>query len=132
MEAREGDIISPLGQAGDRRTVEHGFWRKARRTLGLIPFSEDAVAAFYCATDPATPLRVKAALFGALAYFVLPFDVIPDFVAGLGYTDDAAVLIAALKLVGSAIKDSHREAARRWLAAERHQSDAGEDATVVN
>ena len=60
-----------------------------------MPFTEDAVAAFYCATDSATPLPIRATLFGALAYFVLPFDAIPDFILGLGYTDDAAVLVAA-------------------------------------
>src|SRR3569833_1075760 len=68
----------------DEQIVRDGFWTKARQTLGRIPFSVDAVAAFYCATDAATPLAVRASLFGALAYFVLPFDVIPDFLLGLG------------------------------------------------
>src|SRR5580704_931065 len=76
--------------------VRDGFWRKARQTLGKVPFTEDAVAAFYCALDSATPLPIRATLFGALAYFVMPFDAIPDFILGLGYTDDAAILIAAL------------------------------------
>ena len=53
-------------------TVRRGFWEKARRTLGRVPFTEDAVAAFYCATDSATPLAIRATLLGALAYFVLP------------------------------------------------------------
>ena len=76
--------------ANDEQTVREGFWTKARRTLGRVPFSEDAVAAFHCAFDSATPLPIRATLLGALAYFVLPLDVIPDFIAGLGYTDDAA------------------------------------------
>jgi uncharacterized membrane protein YkvA (DUF1232 family) len=62
----------------DERIVQDGFWQKARKTLGRVPFSEDAVAAFYCATDAATPMPVRATLFGALAYFVLPIDAIPD------------------------------------------------------
>ncbi len=99
----------------DEQTVNRGFWRKARRTLGRVPFTEDAVAAFYCATDSATPLPIRATLFGALAYFVVPLDVIPDMVLGLGFTDDAAVLLAAFTAARMHITDAHREKARAWL-----------------
>jgi len=101
--------------AQDEALVRNGFWRKARQTLGKVPFTEDAVAAFHCATDAATPLRVRAILFGALAYFVMPFDVIPDFLLGLGFTDDAAVLIAAFAAASAHITKAHREKARAWL-----------------
>jgi uncharacterized membrane protein YkvA (DUF1232 family) len=99
----------------DETSVRAGFWRKVRQTLGKVPFTEDAVAAFHCATDPATPLAIRATLFGALAYFVMPFDAIPDFLFGLGFTDDAAVLIAAFTAARSHITESHREKARAWL-----------------
>ena len=99
----------------DEQIVQEGFWTKARKTLGRVPFTEDAVAAFYCATDSATPLPVRATLFGALAYFILPFDVIPDFLLGLGYTDDAAVLLAAYTTCKTYITETHREKARAWL-----------------
>jgi uncharacterized membrane protein YkvA (DUF1232 family) len=102
----------------DEQIVRDGFWPKMRQTLGRIPFSEDAVAAFYCATDAATPLPVRATLFGALAYFVLPFDVVPDFLIGLGYTDDAAVLLAAFTTAKTYITDDHRAKARAWLMKE--------------
>lgn len=103
----------------DEQIVQQGFWTKARQTLGRIPFSEDAVAAFHCATDGATPLPVRATLFGALAYFVLPFDVVPDFLLGLGYTDDAAVLLAAFTTCKTYITDGHRAKARAWLRKEQ-------------
>jgi uncharacterized membrane protein YkvA (DUF1232 family) len=102
----------------DEQIVRDGFWTKMRQTVGSIPFSEDAVAAFYCATDATTPLPVRAALFGALAYFVLPFDVVPDFLIGLGYTDDAAVLLAAFTTAKTYITDDHRAKARTWLLKE--------------
>ena len=54
-------------------------------------------------------------LFGALAYFILPSDVIPDFIAALGYTDDASIMFAALKAVQAHIVESHRTRARRFL-----------------
>ena len=97
-------------------TVRRNFWQKARRSLGRVPFTEDAVAAFYCATDSATPMAIRATLFGALAYFVLPFDAVPDFLPVLGFTDDAAVLATALKLVTSHMTPQHRDAARDALA----------------
>jgi uncharacterized membrane protein YkvA (DUF1232 family) len=59
---------------------------------------------------------VKAALLGALAYFVLPVDLVPDILPVLGYADDAAVLATALRLVASHIRPEHREAARQALA----------------
>ena len=102
-------------QATNQATVRGGFWQKARKTLGRVPFTEDAVAAFYCATDSATPLPIRATLFGALAYFVLPVDAIPDFIPGLGFTDDAALLIAAFAAARAHITGTHREKARAWL-----------------
>jgi uncharacterized membrane protein YkvA (DUF1232 family) len=99
----------------DETRVRGGFWRTARQTLGKVPFTEDAVAAFYCAVDSATPLPIRATLFGALAYFVMPFDAIPDFIVGLGYTDDAAILIAAFTAARVHITEAHRAKARAWL-----------------
>jgi uncharacterized membrane protein YkvA (DUF1232 family) len=101
--------------AGVERTVRQGFWDKVRRTLRLVPFLEEAVAAFYCATDPKTPNIVRVTLFGALAYFILPFDAVPDFLVGLGFTDDLAVLVGALRTVGSHVTEEHRERARETL-----------------
>jgi uncharacterized membrane protein YkvA (DUF1232 family) len=99
----------------DRRRTEDGFWRKLRRYAGRIPFGDEVLAAYYCAVDPATPLRAKAVLYGALAYFVLPVDLIPDWIAGLGFTDDAAVLAAAVRSILPHIKDHHRDAAQSTI-----------------
>ncbi|HUD53374.1 YkvA family protein [Parvibaculum sp.] len=105
----------PAVVARNERTVREGFWRKMARVAGKIPFAEDAAAAWFCTRDHETPLRVKATLLAALAYFVLPTDIIPDFIAGLGFTDDASVLMAAIGLVSSHLKPTHREAARKAL-----------------
>jgi uncharacterized membrane protein YkvA (DUF1232 family) len=92
------------------------FWTKLRRVLVRIPFAEDLVAAYYCAFDPDTPAYVRAVLFGAIAYFVLPTDMVPDFLAGLGFTDDASVLAAAIAAVGGHIAPRHRIRAKSALA----------------
>ena len=102
--------------ARDEDTVRRGFWRKARRFAARVPFAEDLLAAYYCAFDRDTPMQVKAALLGALAYFVLPLDVMPDVMPMLGFADDAAVLATAVRLVASHLRPEHRDAARRALA----------------
>lgn len=100
------------------RKVRRDFWAKLRRFAGQVPFVEDFVAAYYCALDPTTPMRVRGMLLAALAYFILPFDLIPDMIPGLGFTDDAAVLAAVFGLVSSHITPIHRAAAARALDKE--------------
>lgn len=107
--------IDPIKMRSDADLVRRRFWDKLRRSLARIPFADRVVAARYAATDPATPLRDKAVLLGALAYFIAPVDAIPDFVAMLGYTDDLAVLTLALRTAAGAIRAEHREQARAWL-----------------
>lgn len=119
---QDGMADATADVARDEETVRRGFWRKARRVAAGLPFAEDLVAAYYCALDRDTPLRVKAALLAALAYFVLPFDVVPDVMPVLGFTDDAAVLATALRLVAGHIGPTHRAAARDALA--RNLADA--------
>jgi uncharacterized membrane protein YkvA (DUF1232 family) len=102
-------------RAREEARVRARFWPKLKRVAGQIPFAEDLLAAYYCAFDRDTPRSVQAALIGAIAYFVLPFDFVPDMLPLLGYTDDAAVLAGAIKLVASHIRPEHREAARRTL-----------------
>ena len=100
----------------DETTVRRGFWHTLARYLARIPFAADLLTAYYCAFDRHTPHHVRAALLGALAYFVLPADVIPDVLPVLGFTDDAAVLASALKLVLNHIQPEHRDAARATLS----------------
>jgi uncharacterized membrane protein YkvA (DUF1232 family) len=97
----------------DRKHVEQSFWAKLKPLIGKLPFTHDLLSAYYCAFDEETPLRVKAILFASLAYFVLPVDLIPDFIPVLGFTDDAAALAAAIASVKGAITDDHRKAATR-------------------
>lgn len=106
----------------DEQVVREGFWPKITRHAARLPFADELLAAWYCASDANTPLKVKATLFGALAYFVLPFDVIPDMILALGFTDDMAVLITAVTLVRGHITQAHRDKARETL--DQIRSDA--------
>lgn len=108
------EIIGPEKDREDR--VRRNFWSAARRAGRVIPFMDEVVAAYYCALDPATPVRVRGALLAALAYFVVPIDIVPDFLFGIGFGDDLTVLAGVIALVRSHITDRHRDAARRVLA----------------
>lgn len=101
--------------AKDPERVRRNFWAKLKRVAGSLPFTEDLLAAYYCAFDRQTPRHVQAALLGAIAYFILPFDFLPDMLPVLGFTDDAAVLATAIRMVSSHITPEHREAAHAAL-----------------
>ena len=114
--ALEGEILGPETEGERARRVKKGFWRTLKRAARQIPFAENLVAAYYCAFDPRTPARVRAVLLAALAYFVLPIDAIPDFIAGIGFSDDASVLLLAIATVSAHITAEHRAAAKRAMA----------------
>jgi uncharacterized membrane protein YkvA (DUF1232 family) len=112
----EASVPSDVAKfAREKAYVRRGFWAKVRRVAASLPFAEDLVAAYFCAFDRETPRHVQAALIGALAYFVLPFDIIPDMMPLLGFTDDAAVLATALRMVATHIRPEHRAAAKQAI-----------------
>lgn len=108
------DLLS--SKQGSETELREKFWRTAKSAARQVPFMEEVVAGYYCALDGKTPVRAKGILLAALAYFVLPADTIPDFVVGLGFTDDIAVLTAALTAVRAHMTPAHRLAAKQALA----------------
>lgn len=120
-EALVGELLRPGSeehQARQEQKVRRGFFGTLKRAMRHIPFAEDVVASYHCALDPKTPAASRGVLLAALAYFVLPFDVVPDFIVGLGFTDDAAVLLAALSAVRSNIRPEHYDRARETLRSD--------------
>ncbi|TCD13874.1 YkvA family protein [Oricola cellulosilytica] len=114
-----GEILEPGTtdeQAGRERRVRARFWSTVKKAARAIPFMDEVVAAYFCALDPRTPSSVRGTLLAALAYFVLPLDFVPDFLLGIGFGDDLAVLMAAIAAVRGNITDAHRAAARDALA----------------
>ena len=85
--SRIDDILKPAGEAehaARERRVRDQFWRTLRRAARQVPFMDEVAAGYFAALDPKTPMRVRGTLIAALAYFVMPADVIPDFIVGLG------------------------------------------------
>lgn len=99
----------------NEQRVRAGFWPKLRRVAARIPFAADLIAVWYAARDPDTPMRAKAMMLAGLAYFVLPTDAVPDILAGVGYTDDAAVIAVLVSLVAAHLKPRHKAEAKAAL-----------------
>lgn len=107
--------LVPAVQRVNEVRVSKGFWPKIRRTAARIPFAGQALSVWFAARDPQTPAAAKGLMLGALAYFVLPVDAIPDIFAVVGFTDDAAVFAALLATLGANVKLRHKELARHAL-----------------
>ncbi|KQS63871.1 hypothetical protein ASG39_14405 [Rhizobium sp. Leaf371] len=120
-EVKIGEILLPgdrSEQESKAQKVRRRFWPTLKRAVRQVPFSRDLVAAYYCAMDPSTPLRTRGILLGALAYFVMPFDVLPDVLAMVGFSDDIAVLTAAFAAISGQIKEDHYDKADTALGEE--------------
>lgn len=115
------ELLRTKGLGDEKEQASHvrdRFWRTLKRAARQIPFMEDVVASYYCALDPATPNRVRGILLAALAYFVLPFDFLPDVIALIGFSDDVAVLAAAIASIRNHLTPAHYAAARKALSDE--------------
>ena len=112
-EIEAGRALVPSVMKLNEQRVDEGFWPKIRRVAAKVPFAKEALSVWYCAKDDETPLAAKGMMLAALAYFVMPVDAIPDVIAGLGYTDDAAVFTALMAIVGRNLKPRHKLAAKR-------------------
>ena len=86
---------------------------------------------YYVSRDPAVPTKLKLKILGALGYFILPLDLIPDALLGLGFTDDLAALAWALysirKHITPEIEKKARERLREWFGPEEGE---GADFTI--
>lgn len=108
----------------ERKFSVESFWNKVKSAAKKAGHSViyASLLLFYVLQRKDVPKRAKATIIGALAYFITPIDVIPDFVAGLGYTDDLGALTAALVQVTMYIDEDVKEKARvklvEWFSSD--------------
>lgn len=93
------------------------MWRKltgaAKKAGAKVAYG--VLLLYYASIDPKTPAADKAKIYGAIGYFILPLDLLPDIFPMLGYTDDLAAVVWALKAVWRNITPEVRAKARRRL-----------------
>ncbi len=105
----------------ERHYSEQGFWNKVRTHAHQAGrhVMEKALWLYYTAKSPTTPLWARRAIYGALGYFILPIDAVPDIIPVAGFADDLSVF--ALALAGVAmyitpqIKRQAAEKVDRWF-----------------
>jgi uncharacterized membrane protein YkvA (DUF1232 family) len=90
--------LAAFGRAAGRELVEKALWL------------------YYAAERPDTPQWARATVYGALAYFILPADAVPDLLPAAGYTDDLAVIAFAVATLGACIDSGVRERTAKTLA----------------
>ncbi|MGL6123638.1 MAG: YkvA family protein, partial [Shewanella sp.] len=102
----------------EEQFTDSGFWNKIKlfsRQAGREVI-ERALWLYYAAQQPNTPKWAKSVIYGALAYFILPLDAIPDFTPLVGFSDDLGALAAALTMVTLYIDDDVKALAADKLA----------------
>ena len=83
---------------------------KAGRTI-----AKPALEVLEMALDPFTPAQVRVSLMAALAYLIMPFDLFPDFMPLVGFSDDFVALTAVLSIWSKYMTPSIRTRAERKL-----------------
>jgi len=102
---------SPLYSEDNLKAKLARFARVAGREL-----IEKVLVLYHTLRAPSTPKWARAAILGALGYFISPIDTLPDFIPGVGYTDDLAVIAAALVTVAAHITPDIKAKAREQVA----------------
>jgi len=91
---------------------------------------ETGLKLYYSARDEHTPAWARTVIYGALVYFLVPLDAIPDLIPG-GYTDDLTTLLAALATVGMHVTPTHKQKAEdvtsHWFNDPEHQDTSKSD-----
>lgn len=94
------------------------FWDKlkkfAKKAGSSVVYA--VLLLYYTLQKPEVPKKTKAVIIGALGYFILPIDLIPDMMLGVGYTDDLGALGIALFQVAMYIDDDIKLKAKTKLA----------------
>ena len=82
----------------EKRFAPEKLWLKVKKAAKVTGKStiEAALTLYNVSTANDTPAWCKGVIYGALGYFISLIDGIPDFTPILGYTDDVAVMAAAL------------------------------------
>ena len=96
---------------------EESFWDKILSVIKKAGANVvyKALQLYYATQNPNCPLAIKTTIWGALGYFIFPIDLIPDFIPGIGYTDDLAALAAAITMAHMYIDDQVIEKAKNKM-----------------
>ena len=90
-----------------------GLWDTIRKYAKIIGREtvKNILILYYTLQNPDVPKKVRAIIYGALGYFILPIDIIPDFIPIAGMTDDIAVVAAAIAFISQYVTQREKDMA---------------------
>lgn len=120
----------PIPKRYDERRVKRDFWPKVKRVAAKVPGASDLAALFFYMNSKRASLQHKLSILATLAYFIMPFDIIPDWLGVIGYTDDMAAAAGLIAFIGSEIMKPYRDYAKRWLRGEAPAIEGDPDEAI--
>lgn len=101
----------------EKEYSESNFWSKLKKFAKQAGLQVVylALLLYYLLEDKQTPTKAKVIIASALGYFILPTDLIPDFIIGVGFADDLGALMLALGQVIEYLKAEHKSKSRTKL-----------------
>lgn len=130
-------IIKKFQESEQEEFNEVSFWEKVKNVAKKAGLKVIYVALllYYVMRAKSTSIADKALIGGALAYFVSPIDILPDFLPGVGFADDLVVLLFVLGLIKRNITDEIKSQAEiklgEWFYTDdKELSDVSEEINV--
>lgn len=131
MENYDLELAKEL-EKGDKHYSDDKLWKKltkfARKAGASVVYA--VLLLYFTLQKPEVPKKTKAIIIGALGYFILPFDLIPDLAVGIGYTDDLGALGIALiqvaMYIDEDVKNEAKEKLKDWFGETVDTSEVDE------
>lgn len=97
--------------------TESSLLRKIRKVFKLAGkgLTEKIFLLYNLLKDENVPKNVKLIIASGLSYFILPFDTIPDFLVGLGFSDDLAVILGIVYMLTTHVTNEHKLKAKEMV-----------------
>ncbi|PIC80916.1 hypothetical protein CSV75_03820 [Sporosarcina sp. P18a] len=114
IQKKVGNILVHHNEDYSKHFSEKKFWDKILNfgKQAGVKLAYGTLLLFYTFKKPTVPKKVKSTILGALGYFILPLDVIPDFTPVVGYSDDLAIVVGALLVVATYIDADTKQLAK--------------------
>ncbi len=111
------DSVNAFDKNYTKYYSEYGLWNKIKEHYKNIgkKLIKSVIVLYYTLRDDDTPKWARTVILGALGYFILPLDIIPDFIPVVGFTDDFISITLAISSVMLHIKEEHKEKANKVL-----------------
>ncbi len=94
LQKRSLKKASELGENAGEKDIQEIESKLARMKKGILLKVWGKVTFLWdCFNSPDVSKATKVKIIGALLYLILPSDIVPDFIPGIGFLDDISVIV---------------------------------------